>query len=356
MIARAVIGANFGDEGKGLVVDHLCATQGAGVVVRFNGGAQAGHTVVLPDGRRHVFKHFGAGTFCGVPTFLSQFFICNPLACLYEVRELVALGVEPVLYAHPNCLVTTFADMIINQRLENARGDKRHGSVGAGINETVTRSSLDALKITMSDLWNGARIEDKLAEICGKYAVFRTGKPIDVDGGWIGEFVAKCAEFADRVLPLGIAQCVDPVFEGAQGLLLDQDNKQFYPHLTRSNTGMKNVRFLCAQAGINDVETYYVSRTYLTRHGAGPLPGEDPELRYDDATNTDHPYQGKLRFAPLDKSGLYSRITADFGDPCAKLVLTHCDQRKAPCAASIYSYGPTRNDLRGTVDTRRISA
>jgi adenylosuccinate synthase len=54
MRARAVIGANFGDEGKGLITDYLCATQGAGMVVRFNGGAQAGHTVVTPDWRRHV--------------------------------------------------------------------------------------------------------------------------------------------------------------------------------------------------------------------------------------------------------------------------------------------------------------
>lgn len=53
MRARVVIGANFGDEGKGLVTDYLCASEGAGMVVRFNGGAQAGHTVVTPDGRRH---------------------------------------------------------------------------------------------------------------------------------------------------------------------------------------------------------------------------------------------------------------------------------------------------------------
>src|SRR5580692_10593922 len=115
MRARAVIGANFGDEGKGAVTDYLCA-QGAGMVVRYNGGAQAGHTVVTPEGKRHVFHHFGSGTLASVPTFLSQFFVCNPLAAMYEVNELLTLGVNPLLYAHPNCLVTTFADMIINQR------------------------------------------------------------------------------------------------------------------------------------------------------------------------------------------------------------------------------------------------
>lgn len=72
MRARAVIDSNFGDSGKGLMVDYLCQTGGE-VVVRFNGGANAGHTVVTPEGLRHVFRHFGAGSFYGVPTFLSSF-------------------------------------------------------------------------------------------------------------------------------------------------------------------------------------------------------------------------------------------------------------------------------------------
>src|SRR6266850_5209509 len=100
MIARVVIGANFGDEGKGLITDYLCS-KGAGIVIRFNGGANAGHTVVTPEGERHVFRHVGSGTFLGVPTFLSQFFVCNPIAFFKERAELLAMGCDPVLYAHP---------------------------------------------------------------------------------------------------------------------------------------------------------------------------------------------------------------------------------------------------------------
>jgi adenylosuccinate synthase len=289
--ARAVIGANFGDEGKGLVTDYLCS-QGAGMVVRFNGGAQAGHTVVTPDGLRHVFQHVGAGAFCGVPTFLSQFFVCNPLVFLKEFDALTALGVEPIVYAHPNCIVTTFADMIINQRKEDARGKARHGSVGVGVHETMTRSKMPELAITMSDLWNGAKITGKLHEICNKYASFRTGTPIARAEEMIGAFEKACETFAGLVHPLGIGQCKDPVFEGAQGLLLDQDNKEFFPHVTHSKTGMHNVRILCAQAGVTEIESYYVTRSYLTRHGAGPLPGEDPKMSFYDDTNTEHSYQG----------------------------------------------------------------
>lgn len=345
MRARAVIGASFGDEGKGLVTDYLCARQGASMVVRFNAGAQAGHTVVTPEGHRHVFSHFGSGTFCDVPTFLSQFFICNPLAFLRELKALNDLGIEPFVYAHPNCLVTTFADMMINQKMEDARGAKRHGSVGLGVNETIMRSELPELKITMSDLWNRTSLKDRLAELCGKYASFRTGSPIEKPEAMIEEFCRRAEYFAGLVHPLGIGQCREPVFEGAQGLLLDQNNKEFFPHLTRSNTGMQNVRILCEQAGIKEIEPYYVSRTYLTRHGNGPLPGEDAKMKFFDDTNTEHPYQGKLRFAPLDSGALIRRCTADAQGEF-KLVLTHCDQLAPAIPADLYFHGPTRDDAR----------
>jgi adenylosuccinate synthase len=335
MRARAVIGANFGDEGKGLVTDYLCSTQGAGMVVRFNGGAQAGHTVVTPDGRRHVFSHFGSGSFCDVPTFLSQFFICNPILFFDELRRLHELGVKPTVYAHPNCLITTFADMIINQEIENNRGSKRHGSCGLGFNETIMRSDIPELKITMSDLWNAAPLKDKLGEICGKYAQFRCGKEVEKPEAMI-------------------AQCPDPIFEGAQGLLLDEGNKQFFPHVTRSHTGMHNVKVLCEHAGIKDIETYYVSRTYLTRHGAGPLPGENPKMVFADDTNLEHPYQGTIRFAPLDMDGLRNRCATDSGGRFS-LVLTHCDQLAEQCDADVYFDGPTREHARLDRKLRLVS-
>jgi adenylosuccinate synthase len=344
MRARAVIGANFGDEGKGLMVDYLCA-QGAGMVVRFNGGAQAGHTVISPAGERHVFRHFGSGTLAGVPTFLSQFFVCNPLVALREAAELISLNARPILYAHPNCLVTTFADMMINQQREDDLGAKRHGSVGVGFQETINRSELPELKITMSDIWNNIPLEDRLSQICGRYAQFRTGKRIENPEAMIGNFIEACQEFANAVNPLGIKQCDDPVFEGAQGLQLDQGNREFFPHLTRSNTGMKNVRELCGQAGIGGIDIYYVSRTYVTRHGAGPLPNEDARMRFEDNTNLDHKYQGKIRFAPLSANHLMARCRKDAGTSEFKLVLTHCDQHPASCEANLYAYGPTRSDI-----------
>ncbi len=346
MIARVVIGASFGDEGKGLATDYLCATGGAGIVVRFNGGAQAGHTVITKDKERHIFRHFGSGSLCGVPTFLSQFFVCNPILFFRELEELRELGFHPDVYAHPDCLVTTFMDMLINQTRENKRAGKRHGSCGIGFHETIQRSRIPELKITMSDLWNGGkRLEIQLAEICGKYAKFRCGEEYNNPKSH-GVFIECCKQFADYVQPLGIGQCKDIVFEGAQGLLLDQDNKEFFPHVTHSNTGMKNVRILCEQAGVAKTEIYYVSRTYLTRHGAGPLPGEDSHLNFDDNTNAPNDFQGKIRFASLDYAALRRRCAkdADADADGFKLILTHCDQRKAEESADLYFCGPTRGD------------
>jgi adenylosuccinate synthase len=260
------------------------------------------------------------------------------------------MGVTAEVFAHPDCLVTTFADMIINQRKELKRGDKAHGSVGVGIHETMQRSQV--IKITMSDLWNRSNtIPSKIAEICDKYARFRTGAPID-EPKMTEVFLKECELFAQALHPAGIGQCKDPIFEGAQGLLLDQGRKEFHPHVTHSSTGMKNVRLLCAQAGITEVEPYYVSRTYLTRHGAGPLPGEDSELSFEDTTNVDHPWQGKLRFAPLD-IGLRSRCAVDAGGDY-KLVMTHCDQREPIELADLYSYGPTRANIRGWKDRAKV--
>lgn len=345
MRAKVVIGANFGDEGKGLVTDYLCS-QGAGVVVRFNGGAQAGHTVVTPDGERHVCRHFGSGVLLDVPTYFSQFCVCNPLLFFPERQQLIKLGFHPTLYAHPECLVTTFADMLINQAKEHKRAGKRHGSCGVGFHETLNRSSVPELRITMADLWNGGRqLPKQLEEICSKYAPYRAGLEFHNAGELIEQFIECCKEFARLVEPLGITQCADPVFEGCQGLLLDQDRKEFFPHVTHSHTGMHNVILLCIQAGITDLDIHYVSRTYLTRHGAGPLPEEDPKLKYEDETNWANQFQGALRFAPLDVTGLRERCQADAGPHAYKLVLTHCDQKDPPCEADLYFHGPTRLDV-----------
>ena len=84
----AVVDLGYGDAGKGTVVDALCADGPVRAVLRFNGGAQAAHNVVMPSGRHHTFAQFGAGTFAGVPTHLTRFVAIDPLALAAEAAAL----------------------------------------------------------------------------------------------------------------------------------------------------------------------------------------------------------------------------------------------------------------------------
>ena len=344
MIAFAVIGANFGDEGKGLVTDYLCAKEGAEVVVRFNGGAQAGHTVVTPEGRRHVHHHFGSGTLLGVPTYLSEYFICNPILFIRELEELSDL--RPQVWINPVCMVTTFVDMLINQSEEDVRGDTRHGSCGVGVYATICRDKRRPLR--MRDLWD--RPEYVVDFIFNECKLRKEDFKPSIFSRHVEEFLTACKIMAERTQPATMSTFKNAdtvVFEGAQGLLLDMDKRMYYPHLTPSKTGLHNVRFLLRQLDKpNFLKAYYVSRTYMTRHGAGPLPNENPNMSYVDYTNTPHPYQGSLRFADLNVDSLLDRIIDDSRGDANRLVLTHCDQRMMYIDGCVRSFGPTREHVR----------
>ncbi|HMW43766.1 MAG TPA: adenylosuccinate synthetase, partial [Plasticicumulans sp.] len=166
MHAHAVIGAGYGDEGKGAATDRLAAMLGPrALVVRHNGGAQAGHTVVAPDGRRHVFGHVGSGSFAGVPGYLSEYFVASPILCLRELAALASLGVQPQLYVDAGCAVTTPYDMLLNQAVEAARGAGRHGSCGVGFGETIERHGHAGFALTIADLRKPVRLRERLEAI-----------------------------------------------------------------------------------------------------------------------------------------------------------------------------------------------
>jgi adenylosuccinate synthase len=337
--AKVVIGANYGDEGKGLAVDHFAAqTDGTdAVVIRFNGGAQAGHTVTLDDGRRHVFSHFGAGSAAGAATYLSRFFVLQPMVFAKEIGELAALGVRPTLYADPDAQLTTPYDVLINRWVEESRGSARHGSVGLGFGETIERAG-GGFALTVRDLGSDVHLVEILNEIRDSWLPRRLAN-LGVD-----ETPARRAAAADpRVIAGYLAQVealrrvlfprpIDAVlnrkniiFEGAQGLLLDQDRGYAFPYLTRSNTGLKNVLAIAEDAGIDSLEVTYMTRCYLTRHGAGPLRHETAALGFADVvdpTNRPNPWQGSLRLAPLDLDVLHDAIAADLGDAaCGRVAI-----------------------------------
>jgi adenylosuccinate synthase len=342
--ARVVIGAGYGDEGKGLMTDAFAALRPSRVV-RFNGGAQAGHTVTTPDGRRHVFHHVGAGALAGAPTHLSRFFLVNPLLLRDEIADLKGLGAQVEITVDPQAPTTTPYDMLINQVAERARGEGRHGSCGLGIGETVARSLRDEFRLLAGDLRDEARTARIVGDIRARWV------PARLSALGVEPTSAEAAVLADeRVLDAWMADVAafnmtceaapapddgrDLIFEGAQGLMLDQDRGAF-PFVTRSNTGLRNALTLARDMGVVALEACYVTRAYVTRHGAGPLAHEwaqKPE-RLTDLTNQPNAWQGTLRFAPLDLEVLSAAIRADFSDLAetgiaARLTLavTHLDQ------------------------------
>ena len=137
---KVIIGASYGDEGKGLAADFFGAEAGkkhGTINVLTNGGPQRGHTVELEDGTRHVFKHLGAAAFRGAATYMAEQFLVNPMEFCREYYELCAMGHVPETYMDPRCRFTTPWDMLVNQILQEKRG--LHNSCGFGIWETVLR-------------------------------------------------------------------------------------------------------------------------------------------------------------------------------------------------------------------------
>jgi len=329
-VAHAVIGAGYGDEGKGLATDvlahHLRAHGERVTVVRSNGGAQAGHGVERPDGTRHVFHHIGAGTLAGARTHLSQFFVAHPMLFFPEAEVLNRLAGPIDVTIDPRALVTTPFDMALNQALEIARGGGRHGSCGLGFGETIERSER-GFSLTAAELGDEAGLRQHLVGIREDWLPARVAElGIDPDmlllqmirtnQGILERFLEDALSFHAAVplredATLGRDETI--LFEGAQGLELDMDLGAF-PHVTRSRTGLPNMVEIAREAGIQEVHPLYMTRAYKTRHGAGPLPGEatlNDQVEIVDLTNIPNDWQGTIRTAPLDLDRLSSIIDQD---------------------------------------------
>lgn len=355
MSVNVVIGANYGDEGKGMVTNALARLLPASetAVVRFNGGAQAGHTVELHSGHRHVFSHFGSGSLVGAATILSKHFLINPRVYHHESLELSHIRNDlhldyPPVYVSEECRVTMPTDVWVNRYLERIRGDGRHGSCGLGINETVTRYDVTtAPRLKALRDMVPYELADYIKFLREEYTVDRLVQAgITVDDNLLVQMTYEtyAVQFINSLMSfmwddddIHIVSDADLyathphlIFEGAQGLLLDEHKGEF-PYVTRSNTGLTNV--VDQVAGDAVLNVWYVTRAYLTRHGAGPLVGEDSNIgsRVTDLTNKPNDWQGSLRFAPLDPLVVVDSIRRDLEaykdrDIRVQLVMTCCDQ------------------------------
>jgi adenylosuccinate synthase len=332
---KVVIGANFGDESKGLATDYFAdkaIKEGSCIVICSNGGSQKGHTVTTPNGIRHITHHFGSGVLVGADTYLSSEFIINPMIFRIEREELIKKGITPKpVYVNNNCRFTTPYDMLINQIVENYRSKDKHGSCGLGIYETIVRNDLESRKIKLnmitSDklrsqliLLRNYYILSRLEEL-GVNNISEKEQQIISSELLITNYVSDFEYFLKHSIIVTddnfLCNYDTVIFECSQGLLLDKDNKEYYPHLTPSNTGIKNPVKILSNLPVDgtNLELCYVSRTYLTRHGVGRFDTECDKSEISDnlvdKTNVPNPYQDTLRYGKIDIQSWDNRIFFD---------------------------------------------
>ncbi|MBF0469314.1 MAG: adenylosuccinate synthetase, partial [Desulfamplus sp.] len=259
MSHKVVIGAGFGDEGKGLFTDYLCRQASNPLVIRFSGGQQAGHTVVA-NGIRHVFSNFGAGTLQGVPSYFSKFCTVDPVGIVNELEALLAKGVKPQLRIDAKCPVTTPYDILYNQK------NHLHGTCGVGVGDTINREE-HHYSLTFEDLFFPWIFETRL-DLIKQFYNGHTDVVLD-------DFLECCdviinSDLIKKSYGLPTGKYSDYIYEGSQGLLLDQ-HYGFFPHVARSSTGTLNASIL---SGNNRLDIYLITRAYQTRHGKGPMSNE----------------------------------------------------------------------------------
>ena len=358
MRSIAVIGKNFGDEGKGLATASLSRVLGKPLIIKHNGGAQAGHTVEdAAAAWRFVHHQIGAGAEYGAPTLFAEHFMPDLYQLGKEVADFTRLfGFVPMLYSEKTARATTIDDVLLNMGAEAARGDARHGSCGMGIDECVQRNRAGyGLSVEEVVAWNAAELLQRLRELRTRYSKERAEiLGIDRENPYF-ELLENDTVLQNYVAEvkanIGLLTLVDAsrdwlsqfehlIFESGQGLLLDEDYEAYAPHLTSSKTGMHNPARFLEKRGLALDEAIYVTRSYVTRHGEGPLPCETERDKLPgvevDLTNQPNEWQGTLRyarhesmdafFAPLKRDKDSVQLFSSARDTKLSILITHLNE------------------------------
>ncbi len=283
----AVIGAQWGDEGKGKIVDWLA--ERADVVVRFQGGHNAGHTLVVGD-TTYKLSLLPSGIVRGTPSVIGNGVVLDPWALKAEIGKLRAQGVDvtpDTLSIADNCALILPFHRDLDALREDASGAGKIGTTRRGIGPAY-EDKVGRRALRLCDLAHLDHLEAQLDRLTAHHDALRAGfgePPIDRD-----RLLADLTEIAPFVLPfaapvwrmLGEARTAGRriLFEGAQGVLLDIDHGT-YPFVTSSNTIAGTA---AGGSGLGPSAVGFVlgiAKAYTTRVGSGPFPTE-----LDDATGT----------------------------------------------------------------------
>ncbi|MBI2571490.1 MAG: adenylosuccinate synthetase [Candidatus Schekmanbacteria bacterium] len=383
-----VAGLGFGDEGKGATVDWLVRRHGGALVVRYNGGPQAAHFVVAPDGATHCFSQLGSGMFVtGAETLLSRFMLVDPLALELEAAAIAERGVRDALarlWIERECLIVTPFHKILNRMLERSRGEARHGSCGRGVGQALADAGdAPAAALLAGDLSDRATLRRKLRalwhaklEDAARLAARHAGaagldellaglqRPdyVEALADAYERFAAGPVHLVDRRWFAGaLARWHTVVFEGAQGALLDAHHG-FLPHVTATSTTLDAAFELLRDAGgsgAHEIHALGVLRAYATRHGAGPFVTEDDELaaRMPACDNGANEWQGRFRVGWFDL--VATRYALDIAGPIGALAITNVDRlaglRTAKICTAYACGGAPESDLCECPTPGRIS-
>lgn len=276
-----VIGTQWGDEGKGKVVDLL--TDKAAAVVRFQGGHNAGHTLVI-DGEKTVLHLIPAGILRdNVDCLIGNGVVVSLSALFEEMDGLISAGVkvEERLRISSRCPLILPSHVALDQAREHARGAEAIGTTGRGIGPAY-EDKVARRAVKVSDLFHRERLAARLGEVL-EYHNFILANYYKAETISVEETLDQYLQFAKRLAPMvtdvtsvleGHLHAKRPIlFEGAQGALLDIDHGT-YPFVTSSSTTAGGA---ATGTGIGPLHLDYVLgivKAYTTRVGAGPFPTE----------------------------------------------------------------------------------
>ncbi|OQX06378.1 MAG: adenylosuccinate synthase [Desulfobulbaceae bacterium A2] len=283
MASVVVVGTQWGDEGKGKIVDLL--TRYAEVIVRFQGGNNAGHTLVV-EGKQHILHIIPSGVlYEDKVCMIGNGVIIDPEVLLTEMDSLAAKGiaVRPgrMLISENAHLIMSYHKRLDGAHEESLSPEKKIGTTGRGIGpcymDKVGRTGIKA-----GELLDPSLLQDKLRANLEEKNFLLT-KKYGVAALEYAPIAEACAAHAERLGPYigNVSLAIDQarksganiLFEGAQGTQLDIDHGT-YPYVTSSNTVAGNA---CAGAGIGPVHidaVVGILKAYTTRVGAGPFPTE----------------------------------------------------------------------------------
>ena len=279
MPAVIVLGAQWGDEGKGKATDQI--GQRTDYVVKFNGGNNAGHTVVV-DGEKYTLHLLPAGILSqGVTPVIASGVVVDLDVLFDEVEEMEARGVDcSRLLVSANAHIIPPYNRLMDQANERARGNNLIGTTGRGIGPTYA-DKMNRIGLRVQDLFHPQELRAKVeAALAPKNTVFRA---VDLPALDPAEVSDHLLSFADRVCPmvcdasLVVNDALDRggtvLFEGGQATMLDIDHGT-YPYVTSSNPTAGGALTGTGVGPTRIDRVVGVAKAYTTRVGEGPFPTE----------------------------------------------------------------------------------